>query len=155
MLDDIIMTDDRCSPIACENLVGFSIAQPSIFKRHQLLPVRDLKLLCRDYRVSIYILYFVCIRFLRQRLIVSYLPHVPWQPIAKNALTILINLSADVEVLESLAEDNAFLETLLARVTVSSLTFFLQKPNVSSISSPLLMSLQHHNWHMENILTIF
>jgi hypothetical protein len=143
MLDDIIMANDRCSPIACENLVGFSIAQPSIFKRHQLLPVRDLKLLVRDYRVSIYILiyilYFVCIRFLRQRLIVSYLPHVPWQPIAKNALTILINLSADVEVLESLAEDNAFLETLLARVTVSSLTFFLQKPNVSSISSPLFL----------------
>lgn len=38
--------------IACENLLGFSIAQPNLFKRHQLLPVRDLKLLVRDYTVS-------------------------------------------------------------------------------------------------------
>lgn len=37
--------------IACENLVGYSIAQPSLFKRHQLLPIRDLKLLTRDYTV--------------------------------------------------------------------------------------------------------
>ncbi|PGG97299.1 hypothetical protein GX51_07394 [Blastomyces parvus] len=74
--------------IACENLVGFSISEPSLFKVHQLLPVRDLKLLVRDYA-----------------------------PIAKNALTILINLSADEEVLKELAEDDAFLETLLGKVT--------------------------------------
>ncbi|KAL2215259.1 hypothetical protein M432DRAFT_144859 [Thermoascus aurantiacus ATCC 26904] len=74
--------------IACENLLGYSTAQPSLFKRHQLLPVRDLKLLVRDYT-----------------------------PIAKNALTILINLSTDEEVLKCLAEDDAFLETLLAKVT--------------------------------------
>jgi hypothetical protein len=37
---------------ACENLVGFSTAQPDLFKHHQLLPVRDLKLLVRDYTVS-------------------------------------------------------------------------------------------------------
>jgi hypothetical protein len=85
--------------IACENLVGFSIAQPSIFKRHQLLPVRDLQLLVGDYR-----------------------------PIAKNALTILINLSTDVEVLEDLAGDNAFLETLLARVTNT------EEPNADEIA---------------------
>ncbi|KAL1965424.1 hypothetical protein VTN77DRAFT_5680 [Rasamsonia byssochlamydoides] len=74
--------------VACENLVGFSTAQPSLFKRHQLLPVRDLKLLVRDYA-----------------------------PIAKNALTIMINLSADEEVLKCLAEDDAFLETLLVKIT--------------------------------------
>lgn len=39
--------------LACENLVGFSTAQPELFKRHQLLPVRDLKLLVRDYTVRI------------------------------------------------------------------------------------------------------
>jgi len=33
-------------------------------------------------------------------------------------LTILINLSTDEEVLKCLAEDDAFLETLLAKVTV-------------------------------------
>ncbi|EGC45482.1 conserved hypothetical protein [Histoplasma capsulatum var. duboisii H88] len=74
--------------IACENLLGFSISQPSLFKVHQLLPVRDLKLLVRDYT-----------------------------PISKNALTILINLSGDDEVLKELAEDDAFLETLLSKVT--------------------------------------
>ncbi|KAL1980049.1 hypothetical protein VTN96DRAFT_4695 [Rasamsonia emersonii] len=74
--------------VACENLVGFSTAQPSLFKRQQLVPVRDLKLLVRDYA-----------------------------PIAKNALTMLINLSADEEVLKNLAEDDAFLETLLVKIT--------------------------------------
>ncbi|PLN75316.1 DNA-binding protein HGH1, partial [Aspergillus taichungensis] len=84
--------------IACENLVGFSTAQPELFKRHQLLPVRDLKLLVRDYT-----------------------------PIAKNALTILINLSADGEVLANLAEDDAFLETLLAKATN------MKEPNVDDV----------------------
>ncbi|KAF3024645.1 hypothetical protein E8E15_009448 [Penicillium rubens] len=74
--------------IACENLVGFSTAQPDLFKRHQLLPVRDLKLLARDYI-----------------------------PIAKNALTMLVNLSGDEEVLKLLAEDDKFIETLLAKLT--------------------------------------
>ena len=37
--------------LACETLVGFSTSQPSLFKRQQLLPVRDLKLLTRDYTV--------------------------------------------------------------------------------------------------------
>lgn len=40
------------------------------------------------------------------------------QPIAKNALTILINISHDAEVLENLATDDAFLETLLKKITV-------------------------------------
>ncbi|KAJ5600578.1 hypothetical protein N7450_001645 [Penicillium hetheringtonii] len=74
--------------IACENLVGFSSAEPNLFKRQQLLPVRDLKLLARDYT-----------------------------PIAKNALTILINLSSDEEVLKCLAEDDDFIETLLFKLT--------------------------------------
>ncbi|GFF50049.1 FAM203 family protein C1020.12c [Aspergillus udagawae] len=74
--------------IACENLVGFSTAQPDLFKRHQLLPVRDLKLLVRDYT-----------------------------QIAKNALTILINISSDQEVLANLAEDDAFIETLMVKIT--------------------------------------
>jgi len=40
------------------------------------------------------------------------------QPIAKNALTILINISDDEEVLQNLAKDDAFLESLLQRITV-------------------------------------
>ncbi|KAL2836220.1 hypothetical protein BJY01DRAFT_222326 [Aspergillus pseudoustus] len=74
--------------IACENLVGYSASKPEIFKRHQLLPIRDLKLLVRDYT-----------------------------PIASNVLTILINLSADEEVLDNLVSDDAFLETLILKVT--------------------------------------
>ncbi|KAI5308597.1 hypothetical protein KEM55_005330, partial [Ascosphaera atra] len=74
--------------IACENVVPFSLAQPTLFKRQQLLPVRDLKLLVRDYK-----------------------------PIAKNALLCLVNLSGDEEVLKELAEDDAFLETLLGKLT--------------------------------------
>ena len=44
------------------------------------------------------------------------------QPIAKNALTILINISSDAEVLKLLAEDDAFLETILNRVAVCQLS---------------------------------
>ena len=40
------------------------------------------------------------------------------KPIAKDALTILINISNESEVLGLLAEDDVFLETLLARITV-------------------------------------
>ena len=42
-----------------------------------------------------------------------------YAPIAKNALTILINISEDKEILKSLAEDDLFLESLLYRITVS------------------------------------
>ena len=52
------------------------------------------------------------------------------KPIAKNALTILINISTDPDVLGLLAEDDAFLETLLVRVTVCQLAppFYTLKP---------------------------
>ncbi|KIX02530.1 uncharacterized protein Z518_08471 [Rhinocladiella mackenziei CBS 650.93] len=73
--------------IACDHLVGHS-SDPSIFKKPQLVPVQDLKLLVRDY-----------------------------PPIAKNALTILINVSHDAEILEDLASDDAFIETLLTKIT--------------------------------------
>lgn len=69
--------------------MGYSQADLPLFKRNQLEPVKDLKLLVKDY-----------------------------PPIAKNALTILINISHDLEVLKSLANDDAFLETLLSRITV-------------------------------------
>ncbi|MCJ1342896.1 hypothetical protein MMC31_001085 [Peltigera leucophlebia] len=74
--------------IAVENLVPYSKTEPTIFKTAQLTPVKDLKLLIRDYA-----------------------------PIAKNALTILINISSDAEILKSLAEDDAFLESVLLRIT--------------------------------------
>lgn len=51
-----------------------------------------------------------------------------YPPIAKNALTILINISKDPDVLALLAEDDAFLETLLVRVTNP------KEPNADPIS---------------------
>ncbi|PWY96803.1 DUF383-domain-containing protein [Aspergillus sclerotioniger CBS 115572] len=103
--------------IACENLVGFSVSQPELFKRHQLLPVRDLKLLVRDYT-----------------------------PIAKNAITILINLSADEEVLASLAEDDTFIETLLAQLTN------IKEPNADDVA--MLFANLAKSDKMERLLTL-
>ena len=74
---------------AAENLVGYSTADPNLFKRRQLEPIKDLRVLIKDYA-----------------------------PIAKNALTMLVNLSEDDEVLKSLVDDNEFLESLLRRITV-------------------------------------
>jgi hypothetical protein len=37
---------------AVENLVPFSLSQPAIFKTNELLPIKDLKLLVRDYEVG-------------------------------------------------------------------------------------------------------
>lgn len=74
---------------AAENLVGFSTAQPSLFKRNTLEPIADLKLLIKDYTV-----------------------------IAKNALTMLINLTDDDEVIKTCIDDDVFLESLLKKVTV-------------------------------------
>jgi hypothetical protein len=49
-------TSTNC-PSAVENLVPFSLSQPAIFKTKQLLPIKDLKLLVRDYEVrDIYLL---------------------------------------------------------------------------------------------------
>ncbi|KAJ4349610.1 Protein hgh1 [Didymosphaeria variabile] len=85
--------------VAAEHLVGYSQADLPLFKRSQLEPVKDLKLLVKDYG-----------------------------PIAKNALTILINISHDGEVLKSLANDDAFLETLLSRITNK------KEPNANEIA---------------------
>lgn len=79
---------------AAENLVGYSSAQPSLFKRNQLEPISDLKLLIKDYT-----------------------------PISKNALTMLINVSDDEEVLKCLVDDEKFVEDMLRKITVR-----LQRP---------------------------
>ena len=71
-------------------MVGFSTAQPSLFKRKTLEPIADLKLLIKDYA-----------------------------PIAKNALTMLINLTDDEEIIKTCVDDETFLENLLKRVTVN------------------------------------
>ena len=62
-------------------MVGFSTAQPNLFKRNTLEPISDLKLLIKDYT-----------------------------PIAKNALTMLINVSDDPEVVQTCIDDDVFLD---------------------------------------------
>jgi hypothetical protein len=39
--------------VAVENLVPYSLSQPAVFKKNQLTPVTDLKLLVRDYEVCL------------------------------------------------------------------------------------------------------
>ncbi|KUJ07414.1 DNA-binding protein-like protein HGH1 [Mollisia scopiformis] len=85
--------------LAVENLVPYSLSQPTVFKTNQLLPIKDLKLLVRDYK-----------------------------QIARDAITILLNLSTDREVLNHLASDQEFMNTLLDRVTNPS------EPNANLIS---------------------
>ncbi|KAM7202906.1 protein of unknown function (DUF383) domain containing protein [Rhypophila sp. PSN 637] len=74
--------------IATENLVPYSTSQPSIFKTNQLLPIKHLKFLIRDH-----------------------------PKIAEHAITILINLTGDKEVLENVASDDRFLGFLFANLT--------------------------------------
>jgi len=84
-----LYSDHANTSTAVENLVGYSAQDSKIFKVNQLEPIKDLKLLVKDY-----------------------------SPIAKNVVTMLVNLSEDEEILKVLAQDDAFLETLMSRITV-------------------------------------
>ncbi|KAG9673572.1 DUF383-domain-containing protein, partial [Aureobasidium melanogenum] len=103
--------------IAVENLVGFSTAQPSLFKYQDLTPIKDMKLLVRDY-----------------------------PPIAKNVLTILVNISSDEQILNSLAQDDQFLETLYSRITNA------KEENADEMAM-LLANLTKHE-HLKTLLTV-
>ncbi|KAK3990084.1 protein HGH1 [Cladorrhinum sp. PSN332] len=74
--------------VAIENLVPYSLSQPSIFKTEDLLPIKHLKFLVKDH-----------------------------PKIAEHALTILINLTSDQQVLERVATDDKFLDVVLSYVT--------------------------------------
>ncbi|KAI9836054.1 MAG: hypothetical protein M1819_001665 [Sarea resinae] len=103
--------------LAAENVLPYTTSQPSLFKRDQLLPIRDLKLLVKDYT-----------------------------PISKNALTALINLADDREVLQCLATDNTFLESLLLRITSAS------EPNANEIA--MLLANMAKSDDMRRIFTL-
>jgi hypothetical protein len=102
---------------AAENLVGYSTAQPSLFKYNNLEPIQDMKLLVRDYAA-----------------------------IAKNVLTILVNISSDEEVLNYLAEDDKFLEVLYSRITNA------KEENADEMAM-LLANLTKHD-HLKTLLTL-
>ncbi|CAK7240998.1 MAG: Protein hgh1 [Sporothrix thermara] len=74
--------------LAVENLVPYTTSQPSIFKVNNLEPIHELKILVADH-----------------------------PKIAEHALTILINLSGDADVLKDLATDEKFLDLLFILLT--------------------------------------
>ncbi|OTA76146.1 hypothetical protein M434DRAFT_88162 [Hypoxylon sp. CO27-5] len=85
--------------LATEHLVPYSTSQPSIFKADNLKPVKNLKLLVKDH-----------------------------PKIAEHVITILINLAADREILESLATDERFLDEILRQIIVAA------EPNANLLS---------------------
>ncbi|KAH6660407.1 hypothetical protein BKA67DRAFT_547939 [Truncatella angustata] len=85
--------------LATEHLLPYSTADPSIFKVDNLQPVKNLKLLVKDH-----------------------------PKIAEHVITILVNLSADRQVLESLAADDKFLDTVLGFIISPS------EPNANLLS---------------------
>ncbi|KAL9594280.1 MAG: hypothetical protein Q9219_007120 [cf. Caloplaca sp. 3 TL-2023] len=140
--------------IAVENLVPYSKTEPSIFKTDQLLPVKHLKLL-GDPKT---------LRETESQFSQIYVP----QPIAKNALTILINISIDPDILRALAEDDPFLETILGRITnpkeptanlLSMLLANLAKsPSLSrllTLSRPAIPSLCPEGNALDQLLALF
>jgi hypothetical protein len=66
--------------------------------------------------------------------------------IAKNVLTILVNISSDEEILKYLAEDDKFLETLYSRITN------VKEENADEMAM-LLANLTKHD-HLKTLLTL-
>ncbi|KAI0013115.1 DUF383-domain-containing protein [Xylariaceae sp. FL0662B] len=77
--------------LATEHLVPYSTSQPSVFKLENLTPVKNLKLLVKDH-----------------------------PKIAEHVITMLINLSAERDILESLATDETFLDEIFKRIVIPS-----------------------------------
>lgn len=75
--------------LAAEHLVPYSTSTPSIFKVNNLEPISELKILVADH-----------------------------PKIAEHALTNLINLTGDADVLKDVASDDKFLELLFLLLTV-------------------------------------
>lgn len=69
-----------------------------------------------------------------------------YPPIAKNVLTILVNISSDEEVLKYLAEDDQFLEVLYSRITHA------KEENADEMAM-LLANLTKHD-HLKTLLTL-
>ncbi|KAI1335448.1 hypothetical protein F5Y15DRAFT_249993 [Xylariaceae sp. FL0016] len=85
--------------IAAEHLVPYSLSQPSLFKSDEMKPIKNFKLLIRDN-----------------------------PKIAEHIVTMLINLSADRDVLESLATDDKFLAEVFRQIVIPT------EPNANLLS---------------------
>ncbi|TVY80559.1 Protein HGH1-like protein [Lachnellula suecica] len=139
LVDFVSHGNTQVRQLAVENLVPFSLSQPAIFKTNELLPIKDLKLLVRDYK-----------------------------EIAKNAITILINLSTDQEILENLASDKEFINTLLGRVTnpeepnanllamlLANLAKWDELKYILSLERPAPDNLKSNNIAFDQLLDLF
>ncbi|KAI5463823.1 hypothetical protein BGZ63DRAFT_200679 [Mariannaea sp. PMI_226] len=73
--------------VAIVNCVPYSTTDPALFKSEELKPIKNLKILTKDH-----------------------------PSVSEHAINILVNLSGDQEVLESLATDEGFLDTVFARI---------------------------------------
>ncbi|KAI0117225.1 DUF383-domain-containing protein [Daldinia grandis] len=85
--------------LATEHLVPYSTSQLGIFKADSFKPIKNLKLLVKDH-----------------------------PKIAEHVITILINLAADREILESLATDDKFLDEVLRQIIIPT------EPNANLLS---------------------
>ncbi|KJZ77947.1 hypothetical protein HIM_02584 [Hirsutella minnesotensis 3608] len=85
--------------LATENLVSYSTAETAIFKADDFKPVKNLKLLIKDH-----------------------------PKIAEHVLSILINLSADPEILKELATDDKFLDVVFSYIIKQ------EEPNANSLA---------------------
>ncbi|KAI1199035.1 hypothetical protein F5X97DRAFT_297891 [Nemania serpens] len=85
--------------LAAEHLVPYSISQPIIFKAENLKPIHNLKLLIKDHPDN-----------------------------AEHIITILINLSADNEILEILTSDDKFITEVLRQIIIPT------EPNANLLS---------------------
>ncbi|KAL5594717.1 hypothetical protein BROUX41_001632 [Berkeleyomyces rouxiae] len=85
--------------LAVENLVPYSLSQPEIFKVNDCQPLKFLKILTRDKL-----------------------------EISEHAVTILVNLSGEEDVLKNLATDEAFVNSVLQRIVM------VEEPNADALA---------------------
>ncbi|RPB23486.1 DUF383-domain-containing protein [Terfezia boudieri ATCC MYA-4762] len=118
--------------IALENVIGYSAHQPAIFKTEGLKPVKDLKALVGSTVAN-----------------------------TKNALTCLVNLSSDPNVLNLLAADITFIGLLLKLITTplpvppnapKDLRKPPEAPPAAELGSMLLANLAKHDTFPAKIL---
>ncbi|KAH7353766.1 HGH1 protein [Plectosphaerella cucumerina] len=95
--------------LAAEGLIPYSVSQPAIFKTENLLPVKNLTLLTQDH-----------------------------PKIAEHALTILVNLTGEQDVVELLAANDKFVDSLLAKIVKPD------EPN-ANLMAMLLANLAKHD----------
>jgi len=109
LVDFIIHPNPQIRLLAAEGLIPYSLSQPSIFKADNFKPIENLKKLIKDH-----------------------------PKVAEHVLTILINLTADQEILEKVASDDKFLDDLLGYVVLP------EEPN-ANLHSMLLANLAKYD----------